>query len=82
MYGSFSLAMDVIVRTMDVEANVADFNSLMLSRTSLDALTKAGFIKPSPVQAQAIPSGMVGLGSSFCLQNFIIIIYYVLARSS
>lgn len=69
MYGSFSLAMDMgeVVRTMDVEADVPDFSSLMLNRTSLNALAKAGFTKPSPVQARAIPSGMLGLGNSLCL---------------
>ncbi|VDK62769.1 unnamed protein product [Onchocerca ochengi] len=54
--------MDVgeIIRTLDVEADVPDFSSLMLNRTSLNALTKAGFTKPSPVQARAIPFGMLG----------------------
>ncbi|VDM95836.1 unnamed protein product [Thelazia callipaeda] len=50
-------------RTIDVETDVPDFNSLMLSRTSLTALAKAGFTKPSPVQAQAIPCGLLGLGN-------------------
>ncbi|EJW78123.1 hypothetical protein WUBG_10965 [Wuchereria bancrofti] len=53
--------MGKVVRTIDVETNVPDFSSLMLNRTSLNALAKAGFIKPSPVQAQAIPFGMLGL---------------------
>uniref|UniRef100_A0A2K6W1T3 RNA helicase n=1 Tax=Onchocerca volvulus TaxID=6282 RepID=A0A2K6W1T3_ONCVO len=62
MNGNFSFAMDVgeIIRTLDVEADVPDFSSLMLNRTSLNALTKAGFTKPSPVQARAIPFGMLG----------------------
>ncbi|EJW81037.1 DEAD/DEAH box helicase [Wuchereria bancrofti] len=63
--------MGKVVRTIDVETNVPDFSSLMLNRTSLNALAKAGFIKPSPVQAQAIPFGMLGLGSSFRTQNFL-----------
>ncbi|VIO87245.1 Uncharacterized protein BM_BM5608 [Brugia malayi] len=53
--------MGEVVRTIDVETDVPDFSSLMLNRTSLNALAKAGFIKPSPVQAQAIPFGMLGL---------------------
>ncbi|VDO24343.1 unnamed protein product [Onchocerca flexuosa] len=62
MNGDFSFTMDVgeIMRTVDVEADVPDFNSLMLNRTSLNALAKAGFTKPSPVQARAIPFGMLG----------------------
>uniref|UniRef100_A0A915PR77 RNA helicase n=1 Tax=Setaria digitata TaxID=48799 RepID=A0A915PR77_9BILA len=50
-----------VLRTVDVETDLLDFNSLMLNRTSLNALAKAGFTKPSPVQARAIPSGMLGL---------------------
>ncbi|KAM3725732.1 putative ATP-dependent RNA helicase [Dirofilaria immitis] len=57
----FVMDVEEIVRTMDVEADVPDFNSLMLNRTSLNALAKAGYTKPSPVQARAIPSGMLGL---------------------
>ncbi|CAG9532437.1 unnamed protein product [Cercopithifilaria johnstoni] len=53
--------MGEVVRTMDIETDVTDFSSLMLNRASLNALAKAGFTKPSPVQAQAIPSGMLGL---------------------
>ncbi|VBB32058.1 unnamed protein product, partial [Acanthocheilonema viteae] len=54
-------AMDTgVIRTMDVETAVTDFSSLMLNRTSLNALSKAGFTKPSPVQVQAIPPGMLG----------------------
>ncbi|EJD76077.1 DEAD/DEAH box helicase [Loa loa] len=53
--------MSEVIRTMDVETDVPDFSSLMLNRTSLNALAKAGFTKPSPVQARAIPSGMLGL---------------------
>ncbi|MCP9265754.1 putative ATP-dependent RNA helicase DDX20 [Dirofilaria immitis] len=60
----FVMDVEEIVRTMDVEADVPDFNSLMLNRTSLNALAKAGYTKPSPVQARAIPSGMLGLGNS------------------
>lgn len=55
--------MGKVVQTVDIETDVTDFNSLMLNRTSLNALAKAGFIRPSPVQVQAIPSGMLGLGS-------------------
>ncbi|VDN81458.1 unnamed protein product [Brugia pahangi] len=58
---SFVMNMGEVVRTIDVETDVPDFSSLMLNRTSLNALAKAGFIKPSPVQAQAIPFGMLGL---------------------
>ncbi|VDO13323.1 unnamed protein product [Brugia timori] len=68
---SFVMNMGEVVRTIDVETDVPDFSSLMLNRTSLNALAKAGFIKPSPVQAQAIPFGMLGLGSSFRVQNFL-----------
>lgn len=61
---SFSAAMEIgkVIRTIDVESDVTDFSSLMLNRTSLNALAKAGFTKPSPVQAQAVPCGMLGLG--------------------
>lgn len=73
MNGNFSFAMDVgeIIRTLDVEADVPDFSSLMLNRTSLNALTKAGFTKPSPVQARAIPFGMLGFGNSLLVLNFV-----------
>ncbi|GAC1347872.1 MAG: ATP-dependent RNA helicase RhlE [Myxococcales bacterium] len=37
-----------------------DFNSLGLSQRMLDAVAKAGFEKPTPIQAQAIPPGLAG----------------------
>lgn len=52
-----------IERTADVKSS-GNFASLMLARSSVDALTKAGFIYPSPVQAAAIPIGLMGFGSS------------------
>uniref|UniRef100_F1KVJ5 ATP-dependent RNA helicase DDX20 n=1 Tax=Ascaris suum TaxID=6253 RepID=F1KVJ5_ASCSU len=48
-----------IERTADVKSS-GNFASLMLARSSVDALTKAGFIYPSPVQAAAIPIGLMG----------------------
>ncbi|VDK76947.1 unnamed protein product [Litomosoides sigmodontis] len=58
---NLTMNMGKVVQTADIETNVTDFNSLMLNRTSLNALAKAGFSRPSPVQVQAIPSGMLGL---------------------
>ncbi len=37
-----------------------DFASLGLSAASLTALTKAGYEKPTPIQAQTIPAGLAG----------------------
>jgi ATP-dependent RNA helicase RhlE len=37
-----------------------DFKSLGLSQRMLDAVAKAGFEKPTPIQAQAIPPGLAG----------------------
>uniref|UniRef100_A0A915BI52 RNA helicase n=1 Tax=Parascaris univalens TaxID=6257 RepID=A0A915BI52_PARUN len=48
-----------VERTADVKSS-GNFASLMLARSSVDALSKAGFIYPSPVQAAAIPIGLMG----------------------
>jgi ATP-dependent RNA helicase RhlE len=37
-----------------------DFQSLGLSQRMLEAVAKAGFEKPTPIQAQAIPPGLAG----------------------
>ncbi|VDM43561.1 unnamed protein product [Toxocara canis] len=55
----FCEVIDVEERTADVKST-GDFASLMLTRSSVDALGKAGFISPSPVQAAAIPVGLMG----------------------
>ncbi|MFM8593473.1 MAG: DEAD/DEAH box helicase, partial [Chloroflexota bacterium] len=38
-----------------VDADVASFSSLPISRGTLDALTKMGITTPTPIQAQALP---------------------------
>lgn len=50
-------------RTDDVvpKENV-DFKSLMLSRRVVQGLSRAGFLRPSPVQLRAIPLAKFGLG--------------------
>ena len=37
-----------------------DFKALMLSESVLEGLAEAGYVKPSPVQARAIPLGKFG----------------------
>lgn len=59
------MAEEPVVRTADAEPT-GDFSSLMISRTSLQALAKAGIKKPSPVQAKALPLGLLGFGMSLC----------------
>ncbi len=44
---------------------VKDFKSLMLREEVLQGLEASGYIKPSPVQARAIPLGTVSF-VSFC----------------
>ena len=38
------------------------FNNLHLSKAVLDGLTKAGYLKPSPIQLEAIPVAKCGKG--------------------
>ena len=45
------------------------FDSLRLSSQLLQALTKAGFIEPTPIQAQAIPAALEGRDVMGCAQT-------------
>ncbi|EFA76013.1 putative RNA helicase [Heterostelium album PN500] len=50
-------------RTKDVtldESNSVEFSEMMLSQETLDGLKQCGFIKPSPIQVQAIPLALTG----------------------
>lgn len=50
-------------RTSDVSSGVeCDFESLLLSVPVLDGLKKCGFVRPSPIQVQAIPLAKFGVG--------------------
>jgi len=51
-------------RTKDVtvDENIT-FEQLLLSKPILTGLNAAGFLKPSPIQLQAIPKGKFGFGN-------------------
>ena len=61
------------LRTQDVLFSEEwSFDSLMLSKHTLDGLRTVGFKSPSPVQAKSIPLGKCGLGKTFhCIQTSI-----------
>lgn len=48
-----------VERTADVRCS-GDFASLMLAKSSVDALIRTGYKTPSPVQKSAIPIGLLG----------------------
>lgn len=54
---------DLNDRTEDVKSN-ATFDSLMISPDIIRSLTRHGFQRPSPVQARAIPLGLLGMGNN------------------
>jgi ATP-dependent RNA helicase DDX20 len=47
-------------RTEDVQSDAGSFNDLLLPQHLVQALSAAGFSRPSPVQKAAIPVGRVG----------------------
>lgn len=55
---------DARKRTKDVtvDENIT-FDQLLLSKPILAGLNAAGFLKPSPIQLQAIPKGKFGSGN-------------------
>uniref|UniRef100_T1JLZ3 RNA helicase n=1 Tax=Strigamia maritima TaxID=126957 RepID=T1JLZ3_STRMM len=54
--------LDTRFRTGDVEITEnVDFEGLFLSKTILQGLNRAGFVRPSPIQLKAIPIGRCGL---------------------
>lgn len=55
---------DARKRTKDVAvAEDITFEQLLLSKPVLAGLNAAGFLKPSPIQLQAIPKGKFGSGN-------------------
>jgi superfamily II DNA/RNA helicase len=48
-------------RTSDVQSD-KDFKQLMVRDEILEALQQNGYRKPSPVQSQAIPMALLGMG--------------------
>lgn len=59
----FSEVIEVLDRgsSVDVQSNCT-FDSLMIRQKTLERLAATGFHRPSPVQAKAIPVGLLGRG--------------------
>ena len=49
------------LRTSDIEAEAASFRELILPEGLVNALSYAGFKRPSPVQYEAIPLARLGV---------------------
>lgn len=55
---------DERVRTADVEFDPSlRFEQMFLSEAVVRGLTRNNFVRPSPIQARAIPLGKLGLGA-------------------
>lgn len=51
-----------------------DFDSFLLSAVVLKGLKECGFVRPSPIQVEAIPLAKCGIGTCFILLNLFVIL--------
>lgn len=64
-------------RTRDIEISAdITFDSMLLSKNTMDGLKTSGFQKPSPIQLQGIPLGKCGFGMIKTLRYLSLYMYF------